>query len=249
MKKLSEALQLLNTLTDEDTPEPNPENKGVYAAYTLYDKLVDYVHYVETLLLYAETGLNPHNPIPPMYDDIDKVSQKRKGRTTLFFVTGRWELQLVDPRMYTRASDLQTALAVVRNIYDEKTLKLLIDTASVMRDNVAPRAFIRRQVDGTPLAQGTIQVKTVNNRRYMYYRYWVSGGGRDKRQKRFKSFYIGMNKFTFIYDELPVHSAERREVEARIIAEYELVKLLDPVERKKRIDALEEILLREYGIQ
>lgn len=237
MKSFYKALELLNAMRDEDAPAPNIDNKGLYGSYSLYDKLVDYVHYAQTLLYYKEGDIGA----------AEKMAQKRKGRTALFEVTDDWKLRFREPYEYTRAVDLQNVLMVLKSITDKKTLKLLIDTATVMRDNVTPRAFIRRKADGSPLARGTIQVKQIKKYRYMYYRYQVSGGGRDKSQWRYKSYYIGLGNFMTTYDKMPAHSEERREVERKIIEYYHLIELLDPQQKRERMKAFEQELIKIYG--
>lgn len=247
--QLPQAIQFLNQLHDEDSPAPSPENKGRYAAYSLYDKLVDYVHYVETLLHFRNGGLEPEASIPADAKAIRAMSQKRKGRTSLFYVTDDWALKLVQPQMYTRAIDLQNALDFLWDVEDKNTLKLLIDTAATMRENVAPQGFIRRKADGSPLAHGTIQIKEIGKkkRQYMYYRYKVSGGGRDNQQFRIKSHYIGLNGFISTFEKMPPNSPERRYVEQKIIEHYHLIEKLDPQQKRQKTQAFEQELLEEYG--
>ena len=53
---------------------------------------------------------------------------------------------------------------------------------------------------------------------YLYYRYWVTGGDKNKSKRHLKNKYLGYKQLATIYDDTKPYSDKRRELESRIIA-------------------------------
>lgn len=145
---------------------------------------------------------------------------------------GGWQYRR-DPEAYTQPArvELQRAYADTR-AQPPEARALIGDVAEALYRAHAPIEGRRRDATGQAIAGGNIQARyiyrNVLNRDtleverrafgpYLYYRYWTTGGNHDKRGKRLASQYIGRQTFAAMFDATEPGSAERRDLEARII--------------------------------
>lgn len=150
-------------LAIEDSPAPS-QPRQVYYAWTAHDKLTDFIDYVEMMLLDQQTAY------------------RRSGKSSFNDSTAN---------PFRPALDVAQAIDAVRDLPAQEQ-RLVVDVAKRLREALAPRAG--RRIDpetGESVARGTVQVKHIKGRPYLYYRYWVSAGGKDRKQRRLKSKYIG----------------------------------------------------------
>lgn len=168
-------------------------------------------------------GIPPRHGLPPL--------DPERGHALI--LDGGWQYR-DDPPLYTPPArrELHDAYEATEALPPEARA-LVADVARQIQRALAPVAERRTAQDGTPLAAGTIQAKIIRRKvlnldtgeteiksfgPYLYYRYWQSGGNADKRGKRLKNKYIGRQALAQHFDNTPPGSAERRELESRIIA-------------------------------
>jgi hypothetical protein len=158
--------------------------------------------------------------------------EPNKGHPTIIY--GGWQYR-ENPPLFTRESraEFQATYAAIKEAAPEAQL-LLEDVAIQLHHALAPIKE-RKLRDNSPTAEGSLEVKYIphyvlnrdtgeREKRlsgpYLYFRYWTTGGDLNKRKRRQKNEYIGVQPLALLYDKTPIGSDERRALEDRIIAAY-----------------------------
>lgn len=177
------------------------------------------------------TGHTRADKLRDFVDYVELILMKRKdtGRRA-----GRSSFKADAVNPFRPAPDLAEALQAASNCTPADR-RMLVQIAQQLAHALAP---VKAN------ARGVMQVKRVNGRPYLYYRYYTGTGGNDRSQSRLKSVYIGLRDVAEFVESLPARESQADEKQAREKA-LEAIRDAYLENGKKGIDAVVKKLVKD----